>query len=136
MIRPVQQKWTNLADRTAHPKRTKPLIKVSKLRIFPQKARPQLTGCHQVATVKRSLLTDETDASEPSALVFREIFDLQRVALDDNPGMLARDRRVFGVEQAAARPSLKELLLCDTARGELTIPERGHARRRPVDVVR
>lgn len=38
--------------------------------------------------------------------------------------------------QAAARPSLKELLLCDTARGELKIPERGHARRRPVDVVR
>lgn len=32
--------------------------------------------------------------------------------------------------QAAARPSLKELLLSDQARGELLIPPRGRARRR------
>ena len=32
--------------------------------------------------------------------------------------------------QAAARPSLKELLLSDEARGELVIPTRGAARRR------
>ncbi len=29
-----------------------------------------------------------------------------------------------------ARPTLKELLLADTARGELNIPPRGHKRRR------
>ena len=38
--------------------------------------------------------------------------------------------------QAAARPSLKELLLTDTARGDLAVPPRGHARRRAVLVVR
>ena len=32
--------------------------------------------------------------------------------------------------QAAARPSLKQLLLAETARGDLTIPARGVARRR------
>ena len=32
--------------------------------------------------------------------------------------------------QAAARPSLKELLLADQARAELVLPSRGHARRR------
>ena len=31
----------------------------------------------------------------------------------------------------AARPSLKELLLSNDARGELTLPPRGHIRRRP-----
>lgn len=31
---------------------------------------------------------------------------------------------------AAARPSLKQLLLSDQARGELVLPERGSARRR------
>jgi antitoxin Phd len=33
--------------------------------------------------------------------------------------------------QAAARPTLKELLLTDEARAELTVPKRGGARRRP-----
>ncbi|OGB12894.1 MAG: prevent-host-death protein [Burkholderiales bacterium RIFCSPLOWO2_12_67_14] len=34
--------------------------------------------------------------------------------------------------QSAARPSLKELLLSDTARATLVIPPRGRAKRRPV----
>ena len=34
--------------------------------------------------------------------------------------------------QASARPSLKQLLLSDAARGELLIPKRGQARRRKV----
>ena len=34
--------------------------------------------------------------------------------------------------QAAARPSLKQLLLSDAARGDLLIPPRGSARRRKV----
>lgn len=34
--------------------------------------------------------------------------------------------------QAAARPSLKELLLADGARGDLLLPLRGRARRRSV----
>ncbi|WP_415879749.1 type II toxin-antitoxin system prevent-host-death family antitoxin [Methylomonas sp. TEB] len=34
--------------------------------------------------------------------------------------------------QANAQPSLKQLLLSDEARAELTLPARGHARRRPV----
>lgn len=34
--------------------------------------------------------------------------------------------------QAAARPSLKALLLCDEARHEFSVPPRGSARRRPV----
>lgn len=34
--------------------------------------------------------------------------------------------------QAAARPSLKQLLLSDEARADLLIPERGSARRRKV----
>ena len=34
--------------------------------------------------------------------------------------------------QAAARPSLKALLLADAARGELQVPARGSAQRRPV----
>ena len=38
--------------------------------------------------------------------------------------------------QSVARPSLKQLLLSDTARTELNIPPRGKARRRSVDVVR
>lgn len=38
--------------------------------------------------------------------------------------------------QAAARPSLKELLLSDGARADLEIPARGHARRRPVAALR
>jgi hypothetical protein len=32
--------------------------------------------------------------------------------------------------QVAARPSLKQLLLCDQARADLFLPPRGHARRR------
>lgn len=32
--------------------------------------------------------------------------------------------------QAAARPSLKQLLLADSARTEMLVPERGRARRR------
>jgi antitoxin Phd len=35
--------------------------------------------------------------------------------------------------QAAARPSLKELLLTDAARMDIPIPPRGRLRRRPVD---
>ncbi|NML17478.1 type II toxin-antitoxin system Phd/YefM family antitoxin [Azohydromonas caseinilytica] len=35
--------------------------------------------------------------------------------------------------QAAARPSLKELLLSDEARADLELPTRGGARRRQVD---
>jgi antitoxin Phd len=35
--------------------------------------------------------------------------------------------------QAAARPSLKQLLLSDAARANLLIPARGSARRRRVD---
>lgn len=38
--------------------------------------------------------------------------------------------------QAAARPSLKELLLADGARGDLLIPPRGRARRRSVAEIR
>ena len=34
--------------------------------------------------------------------------------------------------QVAARPSIKQLLLSDEARGELLLPERGKARRREV----
>lgn len=34
--------------------------------------------------------------------------------------------------QSAARPSLKELLLTDTARATLVVPPRGQARRRPI----
>ena len=33
--------------------------------------------------------------------------------------------------KAAARPSLKQLLLADLGRGDLVLPARGHARRRP-----
>ncbi|WP_157266184.1 type II toxin-antitoxin system Phd/YefM family antitoxin [Azohydromonas aeria] len=35
--------------------------------------------------------------------------------------------------QAAARPSLKELLLSDEGRADLELPARGMARRRPVE---
>jgi prevent-host-death family protein len=34
--------------------------------------------------------------------------------------------------QAAARPTLKQLLLSDSGHTELNIPARGHARRRPI----
>ena len=37
--------------------------------------------------------------------------------------------------QAAAKPSLKDLLLSDVARGDLALPERGQARRRRVQEV-
>lgn len=37
---------------------------------------------------------------------------------------------------AAARPSLKELLLTDTARTDSLVPPRGAARRRPVAPIR
>lgn len=37
--------------------------------------------------------------------------------------------------QAAAKPSLKDLLLSDTGRGDLVLPERGQARRRRVQEV-
>lgn len=36
---------------------------------------------------------------------------------------------------SAARPSLKSLLLCETGRSELTLPQRGSARRRPTTVL-
>ena len=35
--------------------------------------------------------------------------------------------------QAAARPSLKQLLLSDQARSDLIVPARGHAKRRKVE---
>ena len=35
--------------------------------------------------------------------------------------------------QSAARPSLKQLLLCDQARTDLIVPARGNAKRRPVE---
>lgn len=38
--------------------------------------------------------------------------------------------------QAAARPSLKQLLLSDAGRAQLTIPARGATRRRKVSLVR
>ncbi|MEX8497578.1 MAG: type II toxin-antitoxin system Phd/YefM family antitoxin [Leptothrix ochracea] len=38
--------------------------------------------------------------------------------------------------QSAARPSLKQLLLSDVARGELNVPPRGQAKRRSVDLTR
>ena len=38
--------------------------------------------------------------------------------------------------QAAARPSLKELLLADGARGDLLVPQRGQASRRAVAAFR
>jgi len=38
--------------------------------------------------------------------------------------------------QAAARPSLKQLLLAETARTETLVPERGKARRRPTTALR
>ena len=37
--------------------------------------------------------------------------------------------------QAAAKPSLKDLLLSDRGRGDLVLPERGQARRRRVQEV-
>lgn len=37
--------------------------------------------------------------------------------------------------QAAARPSLKQLLLADTARAAIPVPERGAGRRRPVPAI-
>ncbi|MFZ5697744.1 MAG: type II toxin-antitoxin system Phd/YefM family antitoxin [Pseudomonadota bacterium] len=38
--------------------------------------------------------------------------------------------------QAAARPSLKQLLLTDSARTEMLVPERGRARRRQAVALR
>ena len=38
--------------------------------------------------------------------------------------------------QSAARPSLKQLLLSDQARTEMTVPARGRAKRRPVEPLR
>ena len=38
--------------------------------------------------------------------------------------------------QAAARPSLKQLLLSDSARTEMLVPERGKARRRQIEPLR
>ena len=38
--------------------------------------------------------------------------------------------------QSAARPSLKQLLLSDSARGELNVPARGKANRRTLDSIR
>ncbi|MBC3833133.1 type II toxin-antitoxin system Phd/YefM family antitoxin [Undibacterium amnicola] len=38
--------------------------------------------------------------------------------------------------QSAARPSLKQLLLSDSARGELNVPVRGKAKRRTLDLMR
>ena len=35
--------------------------------------------------------------------------------------------------QSAARPSLKQLLLSDPARTDLIVPQRGQAKRRPVE---
>jgi prevent-host-death family protein len=35
--------------------------------------------------------------------------------------------------QSAARPSLKQLLLSDQARADLIVPQRGQAKRRPVE---
>jgi prevent-host-death family protein len=35
--------------------------------------------------------------------------------------------------QSSARPSIKALLLADPGRGELRVPERGHAKRRPIE---
>lgn len=35
--------------------------------------------------------------------------------------------------QSAAQPSLKQLLLSDQGRSELMVPERGRAKRRPVE---
>jgi hypothetical protein len=37
--------------------------------------------------------------------------------------------------QAAAKPSLKDLLLSDSGRGDLVLPKRGQVRRRPVEEV-
>lgn len=37
--------------------------------------------------------------------------------------------------QAAAKPSLKDLLLSDAGRGDLVLPERGQARRRRVQEI-
>jgi antitoxin Phd len=37
--------------------------------------------------------------------------------------------------QSAARPSLKQLLLSDTARAELNVPARGKAKRRSIDPI-
>ena len=38
--------------------------------------------------------------------------------------------------QVAARPSIKQLLLSDEARGDLLLPERGRGRRRKVEEAR
>ena len=38
--------------------------------------------------------------------------------------------------QSAARPSLKHLLLSDDARAEFAVPQRGRARRRPLEPLR
>lgn len=37
--------------------------------------------------------------------------------------------------QAAARPSLKQLLMADAGRTDLLVPERGRARRRPIEAL-
>ena len=42
---------------------------------------------------------------------------------------------VWKRRQAAAKPSLKDLLLSDAGRGDLVLPERGQARRRHVQEV-
>lgn len=37
--------------------------------------------------------------------------------------------------QAAARPTLKQLLMADAGRTDMLVPERGRARRRPVEAL-
>jgi len=67
---------------------------------------------------------------------FSELLD---ACLTDGPQMVTRRGAQTAVLvpvnewrrlQAAARPSLKQLLLSDAARAEFVLPERGRARRR------
>ena len=69
---------------------------------------------------------------------FSEFLD---TCLSDGPQMVTRRGAEAAVLvpadqwqrlQAAARPSLKQLLLSDQARADLPLPARGRARRRPV----
>jgi prevent-host-death family protein len=69
---------------------------------------------------------------------FSEILD---ACMADGPQLVSKRGREAAVlvpieqwrrMQAAARPSLKALLLSDHARGELMVAPRGNAQRRPV----
>lgn len=84
----------------------------------------------------------KTWAVQDAKARFSEFLD---ACLDDGPQMVTKRGAEAAVLvpapewrrlNAAARPSLKDLLLADTARAELQIPPRGSARRRRAEVIR